>query len=125
MTAKKKKRKGKRSNTDASTDATTDASSDAANDAASADAQAEDRTQEGLDLVMETASALSAEREGNDKLWGSMIKQTLKRRRPGFNESYYGFESFGKMLEEAQVRGYLSLERDERSGGYVILKIVE
>lgn len=88
-----------------------------------ADEQREDLTQEGLELLLETASALASEREGNDKLWGSMIKQTLKRRRPGFNESYYGFESFGKMLEEAQARGYLTLELDDRSGGYIIKKI--
>ena len=83
----------------------------------------EELIQEGLDLVVETASALSADRDGNDKLWGSMIKQTLKRRRPGFNESYYGFDSFGRMLEEAQARGYLTLELDDRSGGYIIRKV--
>jgi hypothetical protein len=49
-----------------------------------------------------------------------MIKQTLKRRRPGFNESFYGFRSFSELLEEAQTRGQLELEMDERSGGYVI-----
>jgi hypothetical protein len=49
-----------------------------------------------------------------------MIKQTLKRRRPGFNESAYGFGSFNDLLEEAQTRGLLSIELDERSGGYVV-----
>ena len=78
---------------------------------------------EGLDIVLETALALTSERGGDDKLWGSMVKQTLKRRRPGFNESYYGFESFGKMLEEAEARGFLSLEHDDRSGGYIITDI--
>ncbi len=92
-------------------------------DTANQDEHHEELIQEGLDLVLETASALASEREGNDKLWGSMIKQTLKRRRPGFNESYYGFESFGKMLEEAQTRGFLTLELDDRSGGYIIRKI--
>jgi hypothetical protein len=52
-----------------------------------------------------------------------MIKQTLKRRRPGFNESSYGFGSFNDLLEEAQTRGQLELELDERSGGYVIRQI--
>jgi len=75
---------------------------------------------EGIDLIVETAIALTAERGDSDKLWGSMIKQTLKRRRPGFSESYYGFDSFSKMLEEAQTRGYLTLELDDRSGGYII-----
>ena len=49
-----------------------------------------------------------------------MVKQTLKRRRPGFNESYYGFRSFNKLLEEAAQRNLLAIERDEKSGGYVI-----
>ncbi|MFK7854568.1 MAG: NYN domain-containing protein [Granulosicoccus sp.] len=88
-----------------------------------ADDENEELIQEGLDLVLATAVDLSSERDGDDKLWGSMIKQTLKRRRPGFNESYYGFDSFGKMLEEAQARGYLALELDDRSGGYIIRKV--
>ena len=49
-----------------------------------------------------------------------MVKQALKRRKPGFNESYYGFRSFNAMLEEAQRNGALTLERDEKSGGYII-----
>ena len=73
---------------------------------------------EGIDLVLETAEGLIAER--GDRVWGSMIKQTLKRRRPGFNESFYGFKSFSDLLEEAEDRGFLDLEMDERSGGYVI-----
>jgi len=83
----------------------------------------EDLAQEGLDMLLETALALSTERGGADKLWGSMVKQTLKRRRPGFNESYYGYDSFRGMLEEAAARGYLTLEHDDRSGGYIITKI--
>ena len=70
--------------------------------------------------VLETTKALDAERGDTAKLWGSMIKQTLKRRHPGFNESFYGFASFNELLEEAQTRGYLKLELDEKSGGYVI-----
>ena len=49
-----------------------------------------------------------------------MIKQTLKRRHPGFNESYYGFKSFNSLLEEAAIRGLLDLKRDEKSGGYIV-----
>jgi hypothetical protein len=49
-----------------------------------------------------------------------MIKQTLKRRKPGFSESYYGFRSFGQMLEEAAARGILELEPEEKSGGFII-----
>ena len=79
--------------------------------------------QEAIDLVLQTAEAIYAERGDRAKLWGSMIKQTLKRRRPGFNESAYGFRSFNDLLEEAQTRGLLSLELDERSGGYVIVQV--
>tara|TARA_R110002110_G_scaffold376568_1_gene586447 strand:+ start:18386 stop:19237 length:852 start_codon:yes stop_codon:yes gene_type:complete len=73
---------------------------------------------DAIELVMETAEALSAER--GDPIWGSMVKQTLKRLRPGFNESYYGFRGFADLLEEAEDRGLLELELDERSGGYLI-----
>ena len=77
-------------------------------------------TQEALDLVMETLEALAEERGSEDKIWGSMVKQTLKRRRPGFNESYYGFRSFKRLLDEAASRGLMELEPDEKSGGYII-----
>ncbi len=80
----------------------------------------EDRYDEAIGLVLDTAEALYAERGEREKLWGSMVKQTLKRRRPGFNESFYGFRSFSDLLEEAESRGQLQLEMDERSGGYVI-----
>ena len=46
-----------------------------------------------------------------------MVKQALKRRKPGFNESYYGFRSFSELLEEAEARQLLALEHDEKSGG--------
>jgi hypothetical protein len=82
--------------------------------------QEKDRKQEGIDLVLETTTALAAERGDTAKLWGSMIKQTLKRRHPGFTESFYGFPSFNDLLEEAQARGFLKLELDEKSGGYII-----
>ncbi len=49
-----------------------------------------------------------------------MVKQALKRRKPGFNETYYGVRSFNQLLEEARSRGLLELERDEKSGGYVV-----
>lgn len=80
----------------------------------------EDRQQEALDLILQTIEALGAERGEDGKIWGSMVKQALKRRKPGFNESYYGFRSFNKLLEEAQTRNLLTLERDEKSGGYII-----
>ena len=60
------------------------------------------------------------ERGEDEKIWGSMIKQALKRRNPGFNETYYGFKSFNSLLEEAAIRGLLKLEHDEKSGGYIV-----
>jgi uncharacterized protein (TIGR00288 family) len=80
----------------------------------------EDKKQEAFDLVLATIDALLAERGAEDKIWGSMVKQTLKRRSPGFNEAYYGFRSFNKLLEEAAQRRLIGLERDDKSGGYVI-----
>jgi uncharacterized protein (TIGR00288 family) len=79
-----------------------------------------DRKQAAIDLVMETIEALFAERGSEEKIWGSMVKQALKRRKPGFNESYYGFRSFGKLLDEAAARKLLELEEDEKSGGVII-----
>jgi hypothetical protein len=76
---------------------------------------------EALDLVLGTAEALIAER--GDRVFGSMVKQTLKRRRPGFSEGTYGFSSFGELLEHASERGLVDIEMDERSGGYVIRSV--
>jgi hypothetical protein len=84
------------------------------------EAEEKDKSQQAMDLVVGTFEALVAERGEDDKIWSSMIKQALKRRKPGFNESYYGFKSFNGLLEEAQARGLLKLERDEKSGGYVV-----
>ncbi|MBF0383197.1 MAG: NYN domain-containing protein, partial [Magnetococcales bacterium] len=78
------------------------------------------KLQEGVNLVVETMEDLFEERGGEGKLWGSMVKQALKRRKPGFNESSYGFRSFGALLEEAEASGLLTLEHDEKSGGYII-----
>jgi uncharacterized protein (TIGR00288 family) len=80
----------------------------------------EEKRQAAIDLVLETIQALFEERGDEEKVWGSMVKQALKRRKPGFNESYHGFRTFGKLLEEAQERKLLQLEFDEKSGGYII-----
>ncbi|MEQ9491757.1 MAG: NYN domain-containing protein [Alphaproteobacteria bacterium] len=89
----------------------------------SGDSDDEVRRVEGLDLVMETVEALFRERDEEDTVWGSMVKQTLKRRKPGFNESYHGYRTFAKLLEDAQARGLLELEHDEKSGGYIITSL--
>ncbi len=78
---------------------------------------------EGLDLVLETLDAISGEREPDERIWGSMIKQAIKRRNPGFNERAYGFRSFNDLLLEAQKRNLLKLEPDEKSGGYLVQAI--
>ncbi len=80
----------------------------------------EEKKQKALDLVLETVEDLFEERGEQDKVWGSMVKQALKRRNPGFNESYHGFRSFAKLLEEAETRKLLELEHDEKSGGHII-----
>ena len=84
---------------------------------------ADNSIDEAINLILETAEALYADQGDRQKLWGSMVKQTLKRRRPGFNERSYGARSFGELLEEAENRGLLKLEFDERSGGYVIREL--
>lgn len=55
-----------------------------------------------------------------DPVWGSLVKQTIRRVHPGFNESYYGFRTFSDLLEEAQSRKLVELEADQKSGGYII-----
>jgi uncharacterized protein (TIGR00288 family) len=89
-------------------------------EAVEAEVEEKDKSQQAMDLVLDTFEALLSERDESDKIWGSMIKQALKRRKPGFNESYYGFKSFNALLEEANARGLLGLERDDKSGGYVV-----
>jgi uncharacterized protein (TIGR00288 family) len=79
-----------------------------------------EKKQEAFDHVLATIEALAEEREPDEKIWGSMIKQALKRQRPGFNESYHGFRSFNQLLEEAQSRRLIELEKDEKSGGYIV-----
>jgi uncharacterized protein (TIGR00288 family) len=80
----------------------------------------DEKKQEAIDLVMETIEAMFAERGADEKIWGSMVKQALKRRQPGFNEAYYGFRSFSRLLEEAASRGLLEVEEDEKSGGVIV-----
>ena len=87
---------------------------------ASAPKTDDDKRQEAFDLVLATIEALADERDADDKIWGSMIKQTLKRQRPGFNESYHGFRSFNELLEVARDRKLIELEKDAKSGGYIV-----
>ncbi|WP_454674334.1 NYN domain-containing protein [Achromobacter pestifer] len=77
------------------------------------------RKTQAVEMVAETFEALMAERGDSGKVWASALKDALKRRRPDFNESYYGFRAFGNLLEEAQSRGFLEVGREENAGTYV------
>ena len=79
----------------------------------------EARKLQALEMVVETFDALVSERGDTGKIWASLLKDTLKRRRPDFSETYYGFRTFGNLLEEAQTRGLFEFGRDEKSGTYV------
>jgi len=74
---------------------------------------------------MTTFDAVLEEREEDEPVWGSMIKQAIKRRNPGFNERAHGFRSFNDLLREAEKRGLLKLEPDEKSGGYIVREVEE
>ncbi|MBS3743982.1 MAG: NYN domain-containing protein [Wenzhouxiangellaceae bacterium] len=119
-TAKKSKKKtsktAAKSNGDSSGDAPAEVVAGTSGDTPSE----EERRQEAFDLVLETIEALFRDRDESEKVWGSMVKQTLKRRRPGFSESYHGFKSFGQLLEEMKSAGLVTLHHDEKSGGYII-----
>jgi uncharacterized LabA/DUF88 family protein len=80
----------------------------------------DERRQQVLDLAVETVEALIDERGGDEKIWGSMVKQTMKRRRPGFNEAAYGYRSFRALIEDAQKRHLLVLVPDEKTGQYTV-----
>ena len=80
----------------------------------------EDKRQEALDFLVETVEGLITERGSDEKLWGSMVKTTMQRRRPGFNESFYGYRSFRDLMEDAQKHKLLLLLRDDKSGQYSI-----
>ena len=77
-----------------------------------------EKLQDCFNLLVDSVSAL--QRENKEVLWGSMVKETMKRKRPSFNETYYGFRSFSHLLEDAQRRGIVVLRRDQRSGSYII-----
>jgi len=80
----------------------------------------EDKKQEAMDFLVETVEGLISERGSDEKIWGSMVKTTMQRRRPGFNESFYGYRSFRELMEDTQKHKLLALMRDEKSGQYTI-----
>jgi uncharacterized protein (TIGR00288 family) len=91
----------------------------APNDAGAAENKGPDLS-DALELIAETLEALAEERGGSEPIWGSMIKQAIKRRHPGFNERAYGFKSFNDLLADGEKRGLLALRADEKSGGYTV-----
>ncbi len=120
LVREKTPRRGTRKKTASKTSRGAKAKKDASDQGATEADATHDPSQNGIDAVVNTFEALVTERGGEEKIWGSMIKQALKRRNPGFNESYHGYKSFNGLLEDAQARGFFDLERDEKSGGYIV-----
>jgi uncharacterized LabA/DUF88 family protein len=81
-----------------------------------------EKVQECFALLVD--SVLALQRENKEVLWGSMIKETMKRKKPSFNETYYGFRTFSHLLEDAQRRGIVTLRRDQKSGSYIVEDLV-
>ena len=79
----------------------------------------EKRRTKAVEIAVQTFDALASERGDSGKIWASVLKNAIKRRKPDFNETYYGFRAFGNLLEEAHARGLLEFGRDEKSGAYV------
>src|SRR5262245_16812848 len=77
-----------------------------------------EKLQEAFAVLVD--SVLALQRENKEILWGSMVKETMKRKKPSFNETYYGFRTFSHLLEDAQKRGLVVLRRDQKSGSYVV-----
>ena len=85
-----------------------------------AEAKEDDKRQEALDFLVETVEGLISERGSDEKIWGSMVKTTMQRRKPGFNESFYGYRSFRELMEAAQRNKLVVLAKDEKSGQYTM-----
>ena len=77
-----------------------------------------EKVQEAFSLLVDAVLAL--QRENKEVLWGSMVKETMKRKKPSFNVTYYGFRTFSHLLEEAQRKGIVTLRRDQKSGSYIV-----
>lgn len=89
-------------------------------DAPSNAVKSRQREEKAFEWVLETMDDLFSERDPEEKVWGSMVKQALKRRKPGFSERYHGFRSFGELLERMEQQKMVTLEHDQKSGGYII-----
>lgn len=81
--------------------------------------------EKAFEWVLETMDDLFSERDPEEKVWGSMVKQALKRRKPGFSERYHGFRSFSELLEQMQKKKMVKLEHDQKSGGYIVSDVLD
>jgi len=77
-----------------------------------------EKKKEAFQLLVDSVVALV--RENKEVLWSSMVKETMKRKKPSFNESYHGYRTFSELLEDAEKQGVIQLRSDPRSGTYVI-----
>src|SRR6266852_4509638 len=84
------------------------------------DAKLPEAKRKAFALLLE--SLLALRRENKEVLWSSMVKDTMKRKKPSFNESYHGYRTFSELLEDAQKEGLLELDTDKRSRTYVVTR---
>ena len=84
------------------------------------DAKMPETKRKAFALLLE--SLLALRRENKEVLWSSMVKDTMKRKKPSFNEAYHGYRSFSELLEDAAKQGLLELETDKRSRTYVVTR---
>ncbi len=87
---------------------------------APADVAVEGRRQAAIDLVLETLEELVEARGSDERIYSSMVKQALKRRRPEFNESYHGYKGFAALLDDAVARGLLVVSKDDKTGQHLV-----
>lgn len=85
--------------------------------------QLPDKKKDAFQLLMDSIEAL--QREDKEVLWGSMVKQTMKRKLPSFNESYYGYRSFSHLLEDAAKNKLIEITRDSKSRSYIVNPLSE
>jgi uncharacterized protein (TIGR00288 family) len=80
------------------------------------------KKQECFELLVD--SVLALERENKDVLWGSMVKQTMQRKKPTFNQEFYGYRTFSALLQDAREAGIIEIKKDTKSGTYVVTDLL-
>ena len=76
-----------------------------------------DKKEEAIERLLAIVTSLQVD---YDPLWGSLIKQTIRRVYPGFNETYYGYRSFSELLKDAEGKGLIDIEYDQSRGNYKV-----